>query len=124
MDRKPTLNEEKGKIISDLEALLILMNKLLDDKLEQKPKAGITIAKGQPNEYRLRYKDAKSILKQMESYFGVRGCTSIGVCGTCIYFNPRPHANPAFGTCAKGQITRHRWDSCDQHSKEGGGYGV
>lgn len=122
--RKSTLNEDKGKQISDLEALLIVMNKLLDDKLEQKPKAGITLAKGKKNERRFRYSEAKAVLQQLESYFGIRGCLSIGVCATCSSLDQRPHANKAFGTCKRSGKMCHIWDSCPDHSKDGGGYGV
>lgn len=124
MERKQTLNESSGKQISDLEALLILMNKLLEDKLEQKPKAGITLAKGQPNERRLRYTEARSILRQLEAYFGVKGCFSMGVCQTCFSLNSVGHGNPAFGTCQKSGKDCHIWDSCPQHSEKGGGYGL
>lgn len=59
MSRKTTINEESGKQISDLEALFIVMNKLMDDKIEEKPNAGITIAKDRKNERRIRYTKAK-----------------------------------------------------------------
>lgn len=124
MERMTTLNEDKGKQISDLEALLITMNKLLDDKLEHKPKAGITLAKGKRNERKFRYSEAKEVLRQMESYFGIKGCISLGICDTCNQFDQRAHGNKAFGNCKRNGNTCHRWDSCPNHSKNGGGYGI
>lgn len=124
MSRKPTINEEQGKQISDLEALLIMMDKLLSDKLEQKPKAGITLAKGKPSERRLRYSEAVAVLGQLKSYFGIKGCLSIGVCQTCTSLDQRANGNKAFGTCKRSGKHCHIWDTCPEHSKEGGGFGV
>lgn len=120
-----TLNEEKGKQISDLEALLILINKLIDDKIYQKPKAGIILAKGKPNERRFRFTEAKKTMSKMEGYFGFKGCISIGVCETCTCFDQGGSSTKVFGVCTKkARETRHCWDTCPEHSKEGGGYGV
>lgn len=124
MGRKTTLNEDLGCALSDLEALLIMMGKLLDDKIAEKPKAGITLAKGKKNERRLRYTEARVILRQMQDYFGIKGCMSLGVCDTCTSFDQRGHGNKAFGTCRKNGSLCHRWDSCPNHSKDGGGYGA
>ena len=46
MKRQQTLNEEKGKHISDLEAFLSVARKLIIDRIEENPKAGIILAKG------------------------------------------------------------------------------
>lgn len=126
MPREPTLNEQKGKQISDLEALMILMDKLIYDKIEQKPKAGIILAKGKPNERRYRFTEAKKTLQVLRDYFGMKGCFSLGVCDTCKSFSRDSHASlsGAFGTCAKNRCTYHCWDTCSNHSKQGGGYGV
>lgn len=125
MGRRTTLNEDKGRQISDLEALIITMGKLIEDKLEQKPNAGITIAKGKPNERKYRYSEALRDLRVLEGYFGIRGCMSLGVCQTCSSLNINSSATDAFGVCRKsGGKAVHVWDSCDQHSKKGGGYGL
>lgn len=124
MPRKETINEQNGKEISDLEALLIVMNHLLENKLKEKPAAGITLAKGKPNERRVRYKDARALLRGLEGYFGSRGCISIGVCETCLSLSRNGHGSPYFGTCNKTGKLKHVWDTCLEHSKEGGGYGA
>lgn len=124
MSRKETLNEHKGNQISDLEALFIVMNKLMDDKIEEKPNAGITIAKDRKNERRIRYTKAKRLLLHLEHYLGQKGCFSIGVCETCTSFDCAGHGNRAFGTCHKNGDYKHRWDTCTSHSKDGGGYGA
>lgn len=124
MSRKTTINEESGNQISDLEALLIVMGKLMDDKIEEKPNAGITLAKGKPNERKIRYTEARKLLAQVEDYFGSKGCISLGVCDTCTSFNRSANANKAFGICRRSGAHCHRWDSCPNHSKTGGGYGA
>lgn len=124
MPRTTTLNEDKGKQISDLEALLIMMDKLLADKLEQKPKAGITLAKGKPSERRVKYTQARKFLRTLEDYFGSRGCLSMGVCQTCTQLDQRANGNKAFGTCKRTGKPCHVWDTCPEHSKKGGGYGT
>lgn len=124
MERKKTLNEAQGKALSDLEAVLIMMNKLLDDRIEQKPKAGITLAKEQPNERKLRYTEARTILRKLENFFEAKGCLSFGVCETCLRFDQAAHGNKAFGTCKRDGSYRHIWDSCSEHSKKGGGHGI
>ena len=122
MKRITSLNEDKDCQISDLEALLIVCEKLLNDKLEQKPKAGITLAKGKSNERKISYKEAKILLKLLGAYFGYKGCISIGVCQTCDYFEDA--GRRGIGMCKKNGSICHIWDTCKQHSKEGGGYGV
>lgn len=124
MKRITTLNEDKGCKISDLEALLIVMGKLMDDKIEEKPNAGITLAKGKPNERKIRYSEARKLLTQLSDYFGAKGCLSLGICDTCTSFNQSANANKAFGICRKTGAHCHRWDSCYNHSKTGGGYGA
>lgn len=122
--RDITLNEQSGRQISDLEALIIVMDKLLSDKLEQKPKSGITIAKGKINERKFRYTDAMDALRCLKYYFGDKGCFSCGVCETCKYFDPKGHANEFFGTCTRESKPCTKWDTCQRHSKKGGGYGI
>lgn len=124
MKRIPTLNEDKGKEISDLEALIIVMGKLLSDKIKDKPKAGITLAKGKPNERRFRYIDAKEALRYLEIYLGTKGCFSIGICHTCTKFDTNKPSDEGFGTCSLTGKLCTKWDTCSNHSTRGGGYGV
>lgn len=124
MSRITTLNEDKGKQISDLEALMIIMDKLIGDKLEENPKAGLIIAKGKPNERKIRYHEAKTLLQGLEGYFGQKGSFSLGVCATCTKFDTRSHGTAWFGTCQTSGALVHEWDGCLKHSVEGGGHGA
>lgn len=73
MKRQQTLNEEKGKHISDLEAFLSVARKLIIDRIEENPKAGIILAKGNKNERKVRYSDALRYADSLESFLGTRG---------------------------------------------------
>lgn len=118
------INEDKGLMVSDLEAMLIVMYKLISDKLEEKPKAGITLAKGKKNEKKVRYKGVKEDLLALIDFCSAKGMLSIGVCETCKSYSTSGHASKNFGTCKKTGKQCHRWDTCKEHSKKGGGYGA
>lgn len=124
MPRQTTINEDKGKTISDLEALMVIMEKLLDEKIAAKPKAGITLAKGLPNERKIRYSEAKSILKYLAVHFGTQGCFSFGICATCTSFDSTSPENEFFGTCGKTGELCTEWHTCYEHSVTGGGYSL
>lgn len=119
-----SLNAEKGKTISDLEAVLLLMDKMVQSKLNEKPKAGVTLCKGAKSERRLKYAEAKELVDSLLTYFGMKGCFSFGICGTCTAFDTRSHGNEDFGTCKVSRNTVHRFETCSEHSKKGGGFGL
>lgn len=116
------LNESKGTTISDLELTLTALKKLLKQKIGDKPKAGFIMAKGQPNEARIRYRDMIRVLDSLDAKLSLEGCFSMGVCKTCTRYNPKVSGRGCFGAC--GDKIVHEYDSCDKHSKRGGGFGV
>lgn len=117
-----SLNEDRGTTISELEVTLIAMRKLIKQKLEANPKAGMLIAKGKPNEARLRYRDMLRVLDSIEAKFGISGGLSLGICKTCGRFNPNVSGRGCFGAC--GNKIVHEYDSCEKHTREGGCYGL
>lgn len=119
-----SINEDNGKKISDLESALIVLYKLISDKLEDKPKAGVTLAKEKKNEKKVRYAKVKKDLNSLINYLAAKGAFSIGVCETCTNFDQKSTANPDYGVCKRSREHCHRWDTCKDHSKRGGGYGV
>lgn len=123
MARITTLNEDKGNTISDLEALFIVLKKCVNDKVTAGSPSGMVLARGQKNERKIKYTEAQKLLAELESYFGVRGCFSLGICDTCSFFNQAGHGNKAFGTCQRSDRMVHRIDSCVNHSRDGGGFG-
>lgn len=117
------LNIEKHKTISDYEAFFILVEKLIREKTEQGAK-GIIIAKGQPNERKFTYIHAAQVLQNLENSAAIRGCFSMGVCYTCMRYNSNMFSEHSMGVCSLDRKEHFCYDTCDKHSKEGGGFGV
>lgn len=116
------LNAAKGYTISELEATFALMEKLIEKRLSSRPDGGIILCKGKPNETRISYAQAKRVLDSLQVRLSQDGCFSFNVCKTCTRFRPGASAIGYFGTCG-GKIV-HEYDSCEKHSKYGGGYGL
>lgn len=117
-----SLNERKGATISELEVTLIALRKLIKRTLEVKPNSGMIIAKGKPNEARLKYQEMLVILDSLEVKLSQEGCLSFGICKTCGRFNPKVSGRGCFGAC--GNKIVHEYDSCDKHTLEGGCFGL
>lgn len=117
------LNIEKGKTISDYEALFIMVESLIASKIQEGSK-GIVIAKGQPNEKKFSYIHASEVLKNLENAAALRGCFSFGVCYTCKKWDSRLYSESSMGVCSIDRKEHYCYDTCDKHSKEGGGFGV
>lgn len=118
---KRSLNEEAGTTISELEATLIMVKKLLKREIEAGHK-GLIIAKGKPNEVKLTYKRALKAVESIENCFEYKGCRSYGVCATCEKFDTAKFQDNEFGYC--GSEMKHKYDTCPNHSKSGGGFGL
>lgn len=116
-----TLNQKAGTTISELEATLILVEKLIQQKIDDGGK-GLIIAKGQPNQVKLSYKKALKVLSSIDKCFAYKGCDSYGICGTCSKFNTLKFQDKEFGYC--GSEMKHKYDTCPNHSKSGGGFGL
>lgn len=77
------------------------------------------MAKGKPNEIRLKFIDMKRVLNSLSSKLGLEGSFSFGVCKTCTRYES---LGGCTGTCGSRNV--HEYDSCAQHSKQGGGFGL
>lgn len=120
-----SLNADEDRTISELEAMFIVLSKLVDKQIESGEGKGIIIAKGKQNEIRVSYTKLKHTLKKMEDYFRIKGAMSFGICKTCTHFDTGGHAQKYFGSCiqVKGRNV-HEYDNCLGHSREGGGFGL
>lgn len=112
-----SLNAEKGMKLSDLELFFILVEGLINDKISHGRKGKILA-----NEEKMSYKYAASILYELYAYFAAKGCFSFGICGTCKKFGNAMTVSGMLGEC-RGQ-ERHAFESCNEHSIEGGGFGI
>ena len=112
-----SLNIDNGLDVSNLEALLLVTQDLLQDKIDQ-GKKGRRLRNGQ----KFRYDELQGVLRLLHSYFALKGCFSFGVCETCEKFGNGISSTGTLGMC-KGQ--EKNWcDTCNEHSREGGGFGL
>lgn len=119
-----SLNAAKGKTVSELESSLLCFGKLLEEKLANKS-VGVIVNKGQDDQVKIKYEDALRGLNRLSSYFGLKGTFSYGICGTCNHFSIDTDSTEVLGTCKlKSSSGHHIYESCAQHSKYGGGYGL
>lgn len=112
---------------NELEMALKIAIKAIDQLMVEKPKGGLIVNKGQDIEAKMSYKEAKLCIERIQRRFGVLGAFSFGICGCCTKWDTKPHGTAHwkdFGTCALSKATTHRYDSCNNHSKENGGWGL
>lgn len=112
-----SLNIENGTEVSDLELFFLVVQDLLQDKIES-GKKGKKLKSG----HKLSYEKAQGILFNLNSYFAIQGCFSFGICQTCEKFGNGISSTGMIGMC-NGQ--EKNWcDTCSNHSKKGGGFGL
>ena len=119
-----SINAKKGKTISDIEILFHILDKLMDEKLEENPKSGLIMNKGEKNEKRMKYTQAQDKLKALYTYFAEKGTFSIGCCETCSKWNSEMSSTGYLGKCSSNNKMCSCFDTCDNHSKKGGGFGI
>ena len=113
---------------NELEMTLRIATKAIDQILEQKPRGGLVVNKGQADEAKMSYQEAKLCLERIQRQYGAQGAFSLGICGSCSHWSTSGHCTGDYGDMGNckfmpGKIV-HRYDCCEKHSKEGGGYGL
>ena len=96
---------------NELEMILIMCEKLLAEK-----SGGVIFNKGTDVESKLSYKQALEGIKSLRDYFGVEGAFSFSICKTCRKWNNKGHSNKAFGTCRIGEVCKHQYETCPEHT--------
>lgn len=112
---------------NELEMALKIAIKAIDRLMEQKPNGGLIVNKGQDIESKMSYREAKLCIERIERRFGMLSAFSFGICGECTKWDTRPHETAHwkdFGTCIVNNKITHRYDSCERHSEENGGWGL
>lgn len=117
-----SLNEEKGATINELEMLFTIVERLLSKEIDEHPTRALILAKGKSNEKRMSLVDALEAFRTLRSGMEIKGVTSLGICGTCTRWDCRGSTTKRIGTC--GNTTTGRYDTCKDHSKIGGGFGL
>lgn len=119
-----TLNHYKP---NELEMALKIAMKAIDKLMAEKPTGGLIVNKGQDIEAKMSYREAKLCLERIQRRFGGLGAFSFGICGECTHWNTAAHDTGKwgdYGTCKLSKKHMHRYDSCEDHSKENGGWGL
>ena len=112
-----SINMDRGNQIGDLEMFFLVVQELIQDKIKQGRK-GKKLGQG----YKMSYKKAQGVLFDLYSHFAIKGCFSFGTCQTCEYFGNGISSTGSIGLC-KGQ--KRTWcDTCNEHSEQGGGFGL
>ena len=112
---------------NELEMALRIAKKAIDQLMVDKPKGGLIVNRGEPTEAKMSYKEALLCIERIERRFSMLGAFSFGVCGCCSKWVTTTHCTGEwsdFGTCRLSGKDTHRYDSCDKHSKENGGWGL
>lgn len=112
---------------NELEMALKISLKAIDQLLEQKPKGGLVVNKGQDIEAKMSYKEARLCIERIQRRFGSQGAFSFGICEGCTKWDTRSHGTAQyndFGTCLVSRKPTHRYDCCENHSKTNGGWGL
>jgi len=119
-----SLNTDSPKrTISDLEALLLTCDKLIQHKIDEGAKGQI-LCKGAENEKKLSYKKAHRLINELYALFNAEGTFSFGCCDTCTKFDRSCHGSPEYGTCKVNKQSKHKFMTCDHHSAEGSGFAI
>jgi len=112
---------------NEIQMFLKCAKKALQLQIDERPKSGLIVNKGTDQEARMRYVEAMTCIEKLETMFAVSGALSLGICHSCSYMDKRGHSSrhDCIGQCKlnKGKFV-HDYNSCAQHSKEGGGYGL
>lgn len=103
--------------IDDLDVLFVAVYNLLYEKIQQEPKKGIVVSKGNPNQRRATWKEIMEIAHEAEDYFMFRKLrTGCDVCENCKNFQSVSDVSPHRGHCKARDLTLvHGWGSCQRH---------
>lgn len=121
-----SLNARQGKHVNEIESTLLIAEKFIQERLDE-GKKGMVLNKGTNEQIRVNYARAVKTCRRLRLYFGRKGCFSFGICKTCGHYDTRGHfTSPkrSFGKCAKDGKDKHCYDTCSEHTKEGGGFGL
>lgn len=116
-----SLNAVKGTHINEIEQTLAILSLYTSSQL-RKGKKGVVINKGTEQEFRVKYKTVLRTCNRIQDYFALKGAFSFGICKTCNSWDNSGCTPKTFGKC--GGKAKHCYDTCSNHSRAGGGFGL
>ena len=117
-----SINIDYGLPVSELEAYMLCIDKILQHKIEEKTSGGVIINKGKPNQIKLKYERIRDIHENLSSYLSSEGKFSFGLCMTCGKWNNKGSSTGLYGMC--GKDSKHAYHSCSEHTPIGAGFGL
>lgn len=104
----------KDEALSDLDAVFMVVYNILAEKIEEDPKKGIILSKGNPNQRKLSWVKAMKLAHMLEDYFVFRRqLTGDSTCEYCKYLSSISEASPHMGCCMKrNKKPIHKWYTC------------
>jgi hypothetical protein len=105
-----------GKMKNELDMMIRCCEKALLKQIIENPKSGLIVDKGKPEETRMKYKVAKRYLTKLQTYFGLKGAFTFGICEDCKHFNKSGHNSleDCCGDCKVKNILVTSFDSCER----------
>ncbi len=101
--------------INDLKACFLALQRLIDGKIKD-GKKGLILNKGTDAEYKMSYKKLQGLLWELDTYFGLRGAFTYGICADCKHFHNACSTDGTFGKCQ--EVTdKVMFDSCKNFEK-------
>lgn len=113
IDRVGTMKGPEAPL-SDMDVAFLAAYNLLLEKLEQEPKKGIVLSKGNPNQRKVSWKKVMQIMHSLEDYFTFwEQVTGSKRCSECQNWENVSEASPHLGRCNKyKKYPMHGMHSC------------
>ena len=113
--------------MNEAQKIFTAVERVLELRLKENPKAGIIINKGKDDEIRYRYSELLKLVKQMEYHVVERKALDrYGICKDCDYFSPTGYGeNHGKCICPEEHSNTGRcmgiYDTCWRNTKNSGG---
>ncbi len=102
---------------TDLDVVFVAIYNLIYEKIEQEPKRGIVVSKGNPNQRKVTWDEVMRYAHMLEDFFQLREMrTGCKTCGECVYWKSVSKASPHLGKCLKHKEDLiHQLNSCKKY---------
>ena len=100
--------------ITDLDVVFTALYNLLYEKIEEEPKKGIIVSKGNPNQRKVLWKNVMVMAHSLEDFFILREQrTGSKSCEECVYWESVSKTSPHLGRCNRYDKKHiHKYHSC------------
>lgn len=112
--------------VTDLDVVFVALYNLIHEKLEEEPKKGIIVSKGNPNQRKITWAGVMEMSHMLEDFFILRKQRTGGkTCEICAHWRPGYESASHIGNCVKySKKYVHKFNCCKKGfklKKYGGG---